>query len=189
MLCRAFAAAFVVLVSQGPTITSPNVDLSGSWTLIGDAKDGALGTSVKMSQTPTSLTIEHANGLVESYTLNGETRHTLPPPVDDRITHANPAVTLWAYSKSSVTVSGWVGNQLVLVTHRINRVNSPGATPREFDAETTSELKLSLDAGGRLVVAQNFISDPLPQAMPSHVILDALLKFPKTSLYVKAPER
>jgi hypothetical protein len=77
----------------------------------------------------------------------------------------------------------------VIVTHQFNRMNSPGATPREFDAEWTYQLKLSLDDDGRLVVERDAIMDPLPQ--PTRLNPDApnkLSGFPKGSVYAKGKQ-
>jgi hypothetical protein len=187
-MVRVFAAAFVVLVSQGPAITPPNVDFSGSWTLAGDAKTGVLGRSVKLTQTATTLTIERSDMPAEMYTLNGETRTTYPPP-GDQVTR-NPETTLWLYVTMRISASGWAGNQLVIVTHQFNRANMPGANPREFDAEWTTQLKLHIDSDGHLVIQRDVINDP--SAVPLSRTLDAfdpINAIPKMSVYVKSERR
>jgi len=183
MVLRAVAAAFVVLVSQGPTLKSPNVDFSGSWTLVENGKLGALGKSVKLTQTPTTLTVEGPDGAA-TYTLNGETRKTFPAPSD--LIARDPETTMWTYVTTRVSVSGWTGNQLVIVNHQFNRANFPGASPREFDAEWTHQLKLSLDDDGRLVVERDAINDPLPLTMNvGPAMLKAFDPYAKKSVYEK----
>ena len=44
MVLRALAAAFVVLVTQAQAIKPPDVDLSGSWSLLEDGKLGISGS-------------------------------------------------------------------------------------------------------------------------------------------------
>ena len=95
-----------------------------------------------MTQT-TTLSVERPGMAAESYTLNSETRKTFPPPGDQ--VRRNPESTLWSYATTRVSVAGWVNEQLIIVTHQFNRVNVQGATPREFDAEWTYQLKLSLE--------------------------------------------
>jgi hypothetical protein len=66
-------------------------------------------------------------------------------------------------------------------------VNVPGATPREFDSEFTYQLKLALDASGRLEVERDMINDPLPEPTRiSPAMLESSQSYQKKSVYVKA---
>jgi hypothetical protein len=63
----------------------------------------------------------------------------------------------------------WNGDQFVVVTHHRMTMTWPSQLPGEFERETTSTEKYSLNEAGQLVVERRVLIDPLPAALPRRV--------------------
>lgn len=120
---------------------------------------------------PASITTESVSK--ESIPLGGEARKTFDRPSPDQVSLTNSLLAAgpfpaFGYPVSSVTRSGWEGDQLIVVTRTNEKyVTAPGRTPREYDSDRVYRMAISLDKDGRLVVEVLQFGDPGPWDAPS----------------------
>jgi hypothetical protein len=119
---------------------------------------------------PASVTTDSVSR--NSIPLGGESRKTFdaPSPIEVNMRNSLLAApfTAFGFPLSSVTRSGWEGDQLVVVTHTIEKyISAPGRTPREFESDRVHWMAISLDKDGRLVVEVLQFGDPGPWDVPS----------------------
>jgi hypothetical protein len=152
--------------------TRPN--LTGTWTLgakqLGAKQLPCPPGSLTLVQDETSL---HVRSGVEAretvYRFDGtDTREALPPP-PVRSPDLSPGT--WQFHKTaSVARAAWNGDRFVVVTHTTMAGTWPEQMPGTFDREFTSRTTYSSD-GGRLLVEQLNIIDPLPGGTERHLTL------------------
>jgi hypothetical protein len=168
----AVVAAFVVC-SQSPGLPLPaRPELSGRWKAEDQFKSisSPYGSLFTITQTAERLTLEIQETSAADhhidYKLGGESRKDYPPPP-----HRTPGVVISgavgpeAFPVSDVlrvvSRTAWMGDQLVVMTHRLLRVTLPYGA-QEYETEVTERIVLTLETKNRLVVEIQTWIDPPP---------------------------
>jgi hypothetical protein len=163
---KALVTVLAVLSCAGLPVARSKPSFAGKWALP-NLRDGVwspFGSWFIAVQDEHTLSIEKP--------LGGESRKTFdaPSPIEVNMRNSLLAApfTAFGFPLSSVTRSGWEGDQLVVVTHTIEKyISAPGRTPREFESDRVHWMAISLDKDGRLVVEVLQFGDPGPWDVPS----------------------
>jgi hypothetical protein len=147
-------------------------DLSGRWSAEDQLKSTSspFGSLFRITQTAENLILEiYQTSAADhhlDYKLGGESRKEYPPPP-----HRTPGVVISGavgpevFPESDVlrvvSRTAWMGDQLVIVTHRSLRVTLP-YDAKEYETEVTERIVLTLETKDRLVLEIRTWIDPPP---------------------------